>query len=143
MASICGAECALCPWEADCKGCSETNGMPFGEKCPVAECCLCGGGELDKLKNKLLGRINSLGIADMPTVTELIPLRGTFVNMEFTLPSGMKAKLLNDNKIYLGCQVPRIGSERCFGIAADREWLLVCEYGKDGAEAEIAAYVKV
>lgn len=31
-------------------------------------------------------------------------------------------------------------SERCYGIAADKEYLLVCEYGCMGADPEIVLY---
>ncbi|HOD93933.1 MAG TPA: hypothetical protein PL054_08675 [Clostridia bacterium] len=38
----------------------------------------------------------------MGKVTRLNTLKGSFVNLEYTLPSGQAVKLLDDNKIYIG-----------------------------------------
>jgi hypothetical protein len=88
----------------------------------------------------LIGEFNKLGIADMDEVTGLNALKGSFINLEYTLASGQKVKLLDDNKIYLGNQLGKAGSDRCYGIAADEKCLLVCEYGEAGVDAEIVVF---
>ena len=53
--------------------------------------------------------------------------------MEYTLPSGEKVKFLDDDATYLGTQLEcEFGGGRCFGIAANMDFLLVCTYEKDG-----------
>ena len=61
-------------------------------------------------------------------------------NLEYTLPSGQNVKLLDDDTIYLGNQICKTGSGRCYGLAADERCLLVCEYGDGGSDAEIVVY---
>lgn len=78
----------------------------------------------------------------MPTITTLCPLCGTYVNLEYKLPNGKKVKLLDDTKIYLGHQVEKADSERCYGLVADNNHILVCEYGCNGADPEIIVYKK-
>ena len=34
------------------------------------------------------------------------------------------------------------GSDRCYGLIADESFLLVCEYGENGTDAELIAYKK-
>ncbi len=144
--SICGADCEKCPFKEGCGGCAATNGRPFGEECIIASCdrgCDNRGKCLDmacKLKEELTKEFNSLGIEDMERVTELFALKGSFVNLEYTVPCGQTVKLLNDNRIYLGNQLAKKGSDRCYGLAADKNILLVCEYGENGADAQIVVY---
>jgi hypothetical protein len=88
----------------------------------------------------LIGEFNKLGIADMEEVTGLNALKGSFINLEYTLASGQKVRLLDDNKIYLGNQLGKADSNRCYGIAADEKYLMVCEYGEAGVEAEIVVF---
>lgn len=78
----------------------------------------------------------------MPTVTELLPLGGFYVNLEYTMPSGQPVRLLRNEKIYLGYQLCKTGSDRCYGLVADENFLLVCEYGENGADAELVIYKK-
>lgn len=85
---------------------------------------------------------NALGIEDMPRVTELYPLNGSFINLEYPLPSGQRVKFWKDNNIYLGTQLLKNNSDRCYGITADEENLLVCEYGENGADPQIIAFKK-
>ena len=70
-----------------------------------------------------------LYIADMPPVAALCPLSGAYVNLEYTFPNGKKIKLLDDTKIYLGCQVEKSNSDRCYGFVADNDYLLICSMG--------------
>ena len=93
-------------------------------------------------KKRLIEEFNVLGILDMPEVTTLSLLSGAYVNLEYTLPNGEKMKLLDDTKIYLGYQLEKADSDRCYGLVADNSYLLVCEYGCNGAEPEIIVYKK-
>ena len=148
--SICGADCVGCPSREGCGGCRETGGRPFnGGECILAACCRikgqehcgqCGGG--CGLKEPLIKEINALGIPDMPEVADLNALLGAYINLAYTLPNGQVEKLLEDEKIYLGNQVEKTGSARCYGLAGDETFLLVCEYGENGADPEIILYKK-
>lgn len=70
-------------------------------------------------------------------MTDLHPLKGSFINLEYSLPGGKNVKFWDDNKIYLGNQLHKKGGDRCYGIAADDRYLMVSEYGAYGADAEI------
>ena len=130
MKTICGIECSGCNFKDNCKGCTETDGRPFGGKCLTAECYKSGGENcFTAYKNRLIDEFNSLGIADMPVITTLCPLIGAYVNPEYPLANGEKIKLLDDTKIYLGSQVEKANGDRCYGLVADDDYLLVCEYG--------------
>ncbi len=144
MSSLCGANCAECAFGENCKGCSETCASPFGGKCIAAEYIKLGGREAyEQFKNILMNEINallnSLGIGKTDYLCELA---GEFVNLEYTLPSGEKVKLLNDKNIYLGCQLEFADIGICYGVVADASFVLVCSYGVDGSEPEIITYKK-
>lgn len=143
METICGIDCGSCGMKVVCKGCAATGGHPFGGNCITAQCYKNGGKEnFCAHKAQLIREFNALEIADMPQITELCPLCGAFINMEYSLPNGEKIKLLSDRDIYLGCQVEKANSSRCFGLAADDQYLLVCEYGENGSDPEIICYKK-
>ena len=143
MNTICGIDCSGCDFKGSCKGCTETNGHPFGGDCIAAECYRSGGENcFTAYKKRLIEEFNALGISGMPTITTLSQLCGAYINLEYTLPNGEKMKLLDDTKIYLGSQVEKADSDRCYGLAADNDYLLVCEYGCNGAEPEIIVYKK-
>ncbi len=143
MNAICGMDCSGCSLKGNCNGCSETDGHPFGGGCIVAECYKSGGENCFLVyKKQLIEEFNALGISDMPTITTLCQLSGAYVNLEYTLPNGGTMKLLDDTKIYLGYQVEKANSDRCYGLVADNSYLLVCEYGCNGAEPEIIVYKK-
>lgn len=95
---------------------------------------------LQSAKGELIAEFNALGIADMPRVTDLCRLSGGFVNLEYTLANGEKVKLLEDGKTYLGYQLEKEQGDRCYGLVADERYLLVCEYGCNGADPEIVVY---
>lgn len=143
MKSICGLDCCdKCERKAQCGGCIETNGKPFGGTCIAAECIRKDGIEaFEELKKTLIDEFNSLKIKDLK-VNNLNLLNGFFVNLEYELPNGQKVNLLKDNDIYLGNQIEIPNSDRCYGIVADDKYLLVYEYGCMGADPEIVAYVR-
>ena len=143
MKTICGIDCSGCGFQEKCKGCLETNGRPLGGGCVAAECYKSGGEScFNAYKEQLIEEFNALRIGDMPKITTLCQLSGAFVNLEYTLPNGSKIKLLDDTKVYLGYQVEKVGSDRCYGLVADNDYILVCEYGNYGAEPEIIVYKK-
>lgn len=140
MKSICGIDCTTCPFSAGCKGCAETGGRPFGGACVTADCCRRGGTALSELKAALIAAFRALDIPDMEEVTDLNALPGAFINIPYTLPSGQAVKLWDDERIYLGNQLRKKGCDRCYGIAADERYLMVSEYGENGADAEIVVF---
>ncbi len=139
--NYCGANCKECQWKENCKGCKATLGKPFGEPCPLASCakalgnetCANCGGKC-KTEESLLSEINALHIEGMPEIKELYALPGSFVNLAYVMPDGSVKKLLDDNAVYLGTQVEKPGTDRCFGIAANERFILVSEYGTDGRD---------
>lgn len=145
MRSICGLNCEKCGYKKTCAGCGATGGRPFRGECVLAVCCrskgyACCGECTDTsctLKQRLIREFNALGIADMEKVTELNALWGALINLEYTLPGGQKMKIWDDNRVYLGNQLCKKGSDRCYGIAADEHYLMVSEYGDAGSDAEL------
>ena len=104
---------------------------------------LSDGGQFDEFKQKLIDEINALNIEGMPKLEKLNALVGSYVNLEYPLPGGMRAKFLNDNATYLGNQLePEFGGDRCFGVLANMDFILVCTYGRDGADPELVLYKK-
>ncbi|MBR3460653.1 MAG: helix-turn-helix domain-containing protein [Clostridia bacterium] len=104
---------------------------------------LSDNGEFEAFKKKLIEEINALGIKGMPRVESLNALVGSYINLEYTLESGMRVKFLNDGTTYLGNQLENeLDGDRCFGIAANADFILVCTYGSDGADPELVAYKK-
>ena len=92
-------------------------------------------------KKQLIDELNALQIDGMPKVDNLNVLSGSFINLEYTLPSGEKVKFLDDNATYLGNQLPsKFGDDRCFGIAANMQFLLVCTYKENGEEPILIMY---
>lgn len=143
MASICGADCNNCGMKDNCKGCIETDGHPFGGECVVAKCYKRGGKDtFCEYKKQIISEFNALEIQDMPQITELCALCGAYANLEYSLSNGQKIKLLKDSNIYLGYQVEKKNSDKCYGLVADDECLLVCEYGCNGSDPQIIVYRK-
>lgn len=59
------------------------------------------------------------------------------------LPSSNSVKFLDDSKTYLGNQLEsEFGGERYFGVIANKDFLLVCTYEKDGLNPELVLYKK-
>lgn len=141
--SICGAACTECPSKETCPGCAETNGCPFGKQCFVAKYILTGGMEnWQAFKKGLIDEINALHIDGMETVTELYSLVGSFVNLEYPIPSGTVRFLKND-EMYLGAQVKNLlgdSGKTCFGIVARESFILICTYSENGTDPELILY---
>ena len=103
-----------------------------------------GGKEkLEEFKKQLINEFNALlNIKGLPKVESLNVLSGEFINMEYTLPNGEKVKFLDDKQTYLGSQLESEFGGRCFGIAANMDFLLVCSYGENGENPELVIYKK-
>ena len=100
-------------------------------------------GEFEEFKRQLICEINALHIEGLPQIEKLHALVGQYVNLEYTLPNGQKVKFLNDQKTYLGTQVAsEFGGERCFGVLAGLDFILVCTYEADGKNPELVLYKK-
>ena len=104
---------------------------------------LSDGGEFEAFKQKLISEINDLHIEGMPKVEKLNALVGSYVNLPYRLPNGVTVKFLDDNTTYLGTQIEcEFGGDRCFGVLANMDFLLVATYEKDGANPELVIYKK-
>lgn len=138
--SLCGIDCTKCELNSTCNGCAKTLGKPFGSECIVALSLKGGENALCKLKKDLIAAFNVLGIQDMEEVTELNALKGSFINIEYALPNRQTLKFWDDNKIYLGNQLHKKDSDRCYGIVADEKYFMVSEYSGYGSDAEIIVF---
>ncbi|MBR3786645.1 MAG: helix-turn-helix domain-containing protein [Firmicutes bacterium] len=104
---------------------------------------LAGAEEFNAFKKQLMDEINALQIEGMPKVEKLNALVGGYVNLEYRLPNGTKVKFLDDGATYLGNQLEcEFGGDRCFGIVANMDFLLVCTYEENGANPELIVYKK-
>ena len=104
---------------------------------------LSDDGQFEAFKKQLVDEINALAVEGMPKVEKLNALVGQFVNLAYPLPSGETAKFLNDQTTYLGTQLePEFGGERCFGVLANMDFILICTYEAEGANPELVLYKK-
>lgn len=100
-------------------------------------------GQFEEFKALLIKEINELHIEGLPKVEKLNALVGKYVNLEYVLPNGRKVKFLDDNKTYLGNQLAsEFSGERCFGILANMEFILICTYDAEGENPELVLYKK-
>ena len=104
---------------------------------------LSDDGQFEEFKQQLMKEINDFHIDGLPKVENLNALVGKYVNLEYTLPNGKKVKFLDDNKTYLGNQLEsEFGGERCFGVLANMDFILVCTYDENGENPELVLYKK-
>ena len=104
---------------------------------------LSDGGQFEEFKKQLIAEINELHIEGMPKVEKLNALVGSYVNLAYPLPSGMNAKFLDDGATYLGNQLEsEFGGERCFGVLANMDFILICTYEADVKAPELLLYKK-
>ncbi len=100
-------------------------------------------GQFDAFKRKLMQEINDLHIEGLPKVEKLNALVGKYVNLEYRLPNGTMVKFLDDEKTYLGNQLEsEFGGERCFGVIAGMDFILVATYEEGGENPELVVYKK-
>ena len=104
---------------------------------------LSDDGEFEAFKAQLIQEINDLHIEGLPKVDKLNALVGSYVNLEYPLPGGARVKFLDDRTTYLGNQLEsEFGGDRCFGVLANMDFILVCTYEKDGVNPELVLYKK-
>lgn len=104
---------------------------------------LSDDGQFEEFKQKLIGEINDLHIDGMPKIEKLNALVGKYVNLEYRLPNGEKVKFLNDQTTYLGNQMEsEFGGDRCFGVLANMDFILICTYEEEGVNPELVLYKK-
>ena len=104
---------------------------------------LSDNGQFEEFKQQLIREINDLHIEGMPEVKKLNALVGSYVNLAYRLPSGANVKFLDDHTTYLGNQLEsELGGDRCFGILANMDFILVCTYEAEGANPELVLYKK-
>ena len=104
---------------------------------------LSDDGQFEEFKRKLIDEINDLHIEGMPKVEKLNALVGKYVNLEYRLPNGTNVKFLDDGATYLGNQLEsEFGAERCFGVLANMDFILISTYSADGADPELVLYKK-
>lgn len=95
------------------------------------------------MENNLLNEIKQLGIKEFEKINSLNLLDGSYLNLEVELPNGVKAKLLDDNKKYYANQIDIENSDKCYGVAADENFLVVYKYGYNGANAELVQMKRI
>ena len=94
---------------------------------------LDGAEKFDEFKKQLIDEINALHIEGMPKLEKLNALVGGYINLEYRLPNGQSVKFLDDGVTYLGNQLEcEFGGNRCFGIAANMEFILISTYEENG-----------
>ena len=104
---------------------------------------LAGAEPFEAFKKQLMDEINGLYIEGMPKVEKLNALVGGYINLEYRLPNGTSVKFLDDGATYLGNQLEcEFGGNRCFGIAANMDFILVCTYEENGENPELVIYKK-
>lgn len=104
---------------------------------------LGGVEKFEEFKKQLIDEFNMLGVEGLPKVEDLNVLPGSFVNLEYRLPNGDSVKFLDDKATYLGNQLECLfGGERCLGIVANMDFLLVCTYEANGENPELVVYKK-
>ncbi len=99
--------------------------------------------EYNRNRQGLIDEINALNIDGMEKVTELYPLAGNFVNLEYPLPNGNRVAFLKNDETYLGAQVKNFfddSDKTCYGVIARESFILVCEYGENAVNPEIVIF---
>ena len=108
---------------------------------------LSDNGQFDEFKRQLIDEINALSVEGMPKVEKLNALVGSYVNLAYRLPNGVEVKFLDDESTYLGTQLEaefgdHTGADRCFGVIASADFILIATYGAQGADPELVLYKK-
>ena len=140
--TICGADCTQCPMHEECRGCAATNGCPFGGPCVAASYIRIGGREAyQQFKTQLTEEVNALlRSLDIPETPELHELPGIYINLEYPFPNGKTFRLLDDKRVYLGCQIEFADLGVCYGVAADTGFILISSYSVNGSAPEVVLY---
>lgn len=135
--TFCGLNCCKdCKLLSKCGGCEKCNGHPLGGSC-IAE----RNRDFDSFKKSLIHEINQLKIDNL-CLNDMFLLNGASVNLAYELPNGTKAKLLNDNDVYLANQLENPSSNGYIGVVANEDFILVGEYSKTFDDAKIVIFKK-
>ncbi len=86
------------------------------------------------MKKVFIEEVNALGIPEL-YIDNLQVLPGSFINQPYTI-NGNTFPLFDDKAFYWGNQIEKEDG-RCYGIACNEQYIVVSEYGKDGADAEL------
>ena len=82
-------------------------------------------------------------IQELVDRNDIVDVVGSYVNLAYPLPSGASVKFLNDGTTYLGNQLEsEFGGDRCFGVLANMEFILICTYQENGTNPELVLYKK-
>ena len=104
---------------------------------------LSDNGQFEAFKRQLMQEINDLHVEGLPKVEKLNALVGRYVNLAYPLPSDAAVNFLNDQMTYLGTQLEsEFGGERCFGVLAGMDFILISTYGPEGEAPELVLYKK-
>ena len=104
---------------------------------------LSDDGQFEAFKKQLIEEINDLHVEGLPRLERLNALVGSYVYLAYRLPSGASVKFLDDNTTYLGNQLEsELGGDRCFGVLANMDFILVCTYSEGGSDPELVLYKK-
>lgn len=104
---------------------------------------LDGVDKFEEFKKQLMDEINALQVEGLPKVEKLNALVGGYINLEYRLPNGQYVKFLADGATYLGNQLEcEFGGDRCFGIVANMEFILISSYEENGENPELIVYKK-
>ena len=133
----------------DCHCCEEYPRCGgFHKRCSSSFCLadhlIQQGGIEDfrEFERKAVDLINGLGIKGLQVqCLNLVP--ASYVNLEYGLENGGKARFLTDGEVVLGQQIERDDSGRCYGVVVTLSHLLVYEYGCGGSDPEILLYRKL
>lgn len=91
------------------------------------------------MKKIFIDEVNALGIPELH-ISNLFIMQGSFINQPYNI-NGNEVKLLDDKANYWSNQILK-SDGRCYGIACDEHFILVSEYGKDGANPEVVILKK-
>lgn len=86
------------------------------------------------LKKTFIDEVNALGIPDLH-IDNLYVLPGSYINQPYTI-NGNTFQLMDDNATYWCNQIQK-SEGRCYGVACNEQYILVSEYGIDGADAKL------
>lgn len=95
------------------------------------------------MEKRLLEIIKKLGIPEFEKFKLLNLIDGSYLNLECKLPNGKVSKILDDDKKYYANQIDIEGTDKCYGVAADENFVAVYRYGCDGVDAELIIWKKL
>lgn len=65
------------------------------------------------------------------------------MNLEYRLLNWKSVKFLDDEVTYLGNQLEcEFGGDRCFGVLANMDFIMISTYEAEGANPELVLYKK-